>query len=128
MSAIIAASKLWAFVATRDRDRARDFYRDILGLTILSEDPFAVVFDANGTHIRMTKVSELAPAEYTVLGWEVADAQAAVTELKSKGVQFLNFPGMGQDSENIWTAPGGTLVAWFKDPDGNVLSVAQPPE
>ncbi len=128
MPALIAAAKLTAFVATRDRDRARDFYRDVLGLTILSEDPFAVVFDANGTHIRMTKVNELAPAEYTVLGWEVADAKAAVIELKSKGVQFLNFPGMGQDSENIWTAPGGTLVAWFKDPDGNVLSVAQPPE
>lgn len=125
MTALIAGGKLTAFVATRDRERAKSFYRDILGLALVGEDPFAMVFDSSGTMIRIATVRELVPAEYTVLGWEVLDIKTAVAELKSKGVAFQIYPGMGQDGDGVWTAPGDTRVAWFKDPDGNVLSVAQ---
>jgi len=98
---------------------------DVLGLTLLSEDPFATVFDANGTSLRVTPVQEIALAPYTVLGWDVSDIDAAVAEMAARGVRFEHFPGLPQSESGIWEAPGGTRVAWFKDPDGNLLSVAQ---
>ena len=125
MSSIPGTSKLCAFVATVDRPRARAFYVDTLGLTLVSEDDFAVVMDANGTPIRLTTVRDIAIAGYTVLGWEVADIEAAVAELGAKGIRFEKFPGLSQRENGIWEAPGGACVAWFKDPDGNLLSFAQ---
>jgi catechol 2,3-dioxygenase-like lactoylglutathione lyase family enzyme len=124
-SSILGAQKLVAFVATRDAGRAKVFYRDILGLRLVSEDPFAVVFDANGTMVRVTPVPELAPAGYTVLGWEVRDIMRTAKDLQEAQVRFERYPGMQHDALGIWKSPGGARVAWFKDPDGNTLSIAQ---
>ena len=114
-----------AFVHTCDRERAKAFYRDKLGLTLISEDPFAMAFDAHGIMLRVASVKALTAAPYTVLGWKVPDIAAAVTELQHAGVAFEHYEGLGQDELGIWTAPGGAKVAWFKDPDGNTLSLTQ---
>ncbi len=115
-----------AFVATRDPVRAKEFYRDTLGLHLISEElPFALVFDAHGIMLRVTVVKELNPAAYTVLGWQVKDIGLAAKSLRESGVRFELYPGMQQDELGIWTAPGGAKVAWFKDPDGNTLGISQ---
>jgi len=117
---------LVAFVGVRDPDRAKKFYGDTLGFRLISEQlPFALVFDANGTTLRVTIVEKVAAAGYTVLGWHVPDIAAAVKALKNAGVSFERYPGMEQDQLGIWTAPGGAKVAWFKDPDGNTLSIGE---
>jgi catechol 2,3-dioxygenase-like lactoylglutathione lyase family enzyme len=118
-------AKIVAFAATRDAARTRAFYRDTLGLTLVEENSFALVFDANGTMLRVTPVPELTPAKYTVLGWEVPGIAATVKKLAAAGVVFSRFDGMNQDEDGIWTSPGGARVAWFSDPDGNVLSLTQ---
>jgi catechol 2,3-dioxygenase-like lactoylglutathione lyase family enzyme len=114
------------FVATSDFDRAKSFYRDTLGLPLVSEQlPFALVFDAHGNMLRVTIVKKVSPAGYTVLGWQVPDIVAAAEALSRAGVQFERYQGMEQDELGIWSAPGGSKVAWFKDPDGNTLSISQ---
>src|SRR6185312_11490897 len=113
------------FVATRDAAAARKFYESTLGLKCVSEDGFAIVFDVNGTMLRVQKVHELTPAKYTALGWEVADIAARIRELSKKGVRFERFPGMPQDELGVWTSPAGGKIAWFKDPDGNTLSLTE---
>jgi catechol 2,3-dioxygenase-like lactoylglutathione lyase family enzyme len=118
-------ANLVAFVPTVDLARARAFYSETLGLSLTDESPFACVFDAHGTSLRVTPVHEIRPAPYTVLGWAVADIAASIRDLASRGVVFQRFEGMGQDDLGIWTAPDGTFVAWFKDPDDNVLSLTQ---
>lgn len=115
-----------AFVPTRDPAKARAFYGDVLGLQLISEDPFALVFNANGVTVRVANVSSVpnfTPAPFTILGWQVPDVEIAVRDLVSKGVVFERFPGMQQSETGIWNAPSGAKVGWFKDPDGNVLSV-----
>lgn len=114
------------FVATSDPDRAKNFYRDTLGLPLVSEElPFALVFDAHGTMLRVTVVKEVSPRSYTVLGWKVPDIVVAAKALLKLGVQFERYQGMEQDELAIWSSPGGTKVAWFKDPDGNTLGISQ---
>ncbi len=124
---MLNASKLTAFVAALDPDQAKKFYRDTLGLTLLKEElPFALIFDAAGTMLRVTLVHQVAAAPYTILGWQVSDIAGAVKSLQRSGVHFERFPGMNDQHESaIWTAPGGAQVAWFKDPDGNLLSISQ---
>jgi len=114
-----------AFVATRDPDRAKTFYRDTLGLTLVSEDPFALVFDAHGTMLRVTTVPQVAAAVYTVLGWRVPNIVKTSSDLQKAGVTFERYAGMRQDERGVWKSPSGALVAWFKDPDGNTLSITQ---
>ncbi len=118
-------AKIMTFVGTRDAARARGFYRDMLGLTLVEENSFALVFDANGIMLRVTNVHELIPAQFTVLGWEVPDVTSAVQDLVARGVVFARYPGMTQDDDGVWTSPGGARIAWFQDPDGNVLSLTQ---
>lgn len=118
-------AKIVAFVGTLDAGRAKVFYRDTLRLTLVDENPFALVFDSNGVMLRVTNVREMKPAQYTVLGWDVPDVVAAVRELVAKGVVFSRFPGMVQDEDGVWTSPSGARVAWFTDPDGNALSLTQ---
>ncbi len=116
------------FVSIVDVDRAKRFYRDTLGLRLVSEEPpFALVFDANGIMLRLAMVKEFPPAHGTVLGWNVPDIAATVKELKEAGVHFERFEGMQQDELGIWASPSGARVAWFKDPDGNILSVTEFP-
>jgi catechol 2,3-dioxygenase-like lactoylglutathione lyase family enzyme len=110
-------------------DSAKTFYRDKLGLRLISEEPpFALVFDANGIMLRLVMASEMPHAYGTVLGWQVPNIGATVKELQAAGVGFERYPGMAQDELGIWTAPGGTKIAWFKDPDGNTLSLSEHPE
>ncbi len=123
----LASAKLVAFAATTNQERAREFYGGVLGLGLLSQDGFALVFDANGIMLRVSTVREVAQAQYTVLGWEVTDIVASVKALETAGVKFERYSFPGQDEMGIWTAPGGARVAWFKDPDGNILSVSQHP-
>lgn len=123
---MLGSSTLMAFVGVRDPNRAKAFYRDTLGLRLASEElPFALVFDASGTLLRVTIVPEVTPAKYTVLGWQVPDIVAAVQSLRKAGVQFQRYDGMNQDQLGIWTSPSGARVAWFQDPDGNLLSISQ---
>jgi catechol 2,3-dioxygenase-like lactoylglutathione lyase family enzyme len=122
----LASSSLVAFVGVCDPDRAKRFYRDTLGLRLVSEElPFALVFDVQGTMLRVTVVPEVKPAKFTVLGWKVPDIQAAVSSLDKEGVEFQRYAGLQQDGLGIWTSPSGARVAWFHDPDGNLLSVTQ---
>jgi len=117
--------KVIGFVPTKDGERARLFFEQKLGLAFVSDDPFAMVMDSRGTMIRIVKVQDFQPAPYTVLGWEVPDIHATVTELRQRGVRFEQYPFIHDKDLGIWSAPGGAKVAWFKDPDGNVLSVSQ---
>jgi catechol 2,3-dioxygenase-like lactoylglutathione lyase family enzyme len=124
----LGQADLVAFAASGDLERARTFYEGALGLRLLHQDGYACLFSAsaNGTKLRVTLVQQVAVAPYTVLGWEVADIEAIVKELAITGVVFERFEGIDQDELGIWTAPDGSRVVWFKDPDGNILSVAQP--
>jgi len=126
VSSIAAAAPL-AFVLTADRTRAKPFYAGALGLPIVAEDPYAVTFAlAGGALVRLTDLPDHVPGAHTVLGWAVDDIRATVAELVGKGVTFRVYDGMGQDEQGIWQVPGGpTKVAWFTDPDGNVLSLTQ---
>lgn len=124
---MLASVPLVAFAAASDLDRAREFYAGTLGLPLVEATPFAVVFDAAGTTLRVTLVDAPAKAPYTVLGWTVPDIAATVLGLAGNGVAFARYDGMEQDDLGVWTAPGGARVAWFTDPDGNTLSVTQPP-
>jgi len=122
----LADAKLMAFVVTTDAARARSFYEGTLGLTLKGEDDFAVSLDANGITIRLTKMKEWKPNPHTVVGWEVPDVHAAVRALRHRGVTFEMYPFLKQDDDGVWASPDGTAkVAWFKDPDGNVLSLSQ---
>lgn len=121
-------AKLIAFIATRDGVKARAFYEGILSLAVISDDPFALALDAHGTMLRVQKVAELTPPPFTALGWQVTDIRATVAALLAAGVTCQSYPGMTQDEHGIWRAPSGALVAWFKDPDGNTLSLTQLPE
>jgi catechol 2,3-dioxygenase-like lactoylglutathione lyase family enzyme len=122
---ILGESKVVAFAATIDPAKARAFYEGVLGLRLVSDDsPFALVFDAGGTMLRVTIVHEHRPDPFTVLGWDVDNIEAAVKSLTAAGVEFLRYPGLNDgDPLGIWNAPGGARIAWFQDPDRNVLSL-----
>lgn len=115
------------FVLTADRRRSLPFYRDVLGLRLIGEDEHAATFDiGNRTPMRLTTTEGWKGTGQSVLGWHVADIVATVRALKSKGVTFAIYDGYGQDADGIWQAPGGgAKVAWFPDPDGNLLSLTQ---
>lgn len=123
--ATFSDAKTGAFVAVTDRAKAKAFYGGTLGLKLVHEDNFALVFDSFGTNLRVTPVKTLTPQPFTVLGWEVPDIKAAVSALAGAGVEFMRVPGLLQDEQGIWSPAPGVFVAWFKDPDGNTLSLAQ---
>lgn len=122
---MLRLQKLIAFVATRELGRAKAFYRDILGLRLVGEDGFALVFDVNGTMLRVTRVPEVVSAKYTVLGWQVPDIEETARYLQKAQVQPERYSGMEQDELGIWKSPSGARIAWFRDPDGNTLSITQ---
>ena len=125
MTVMLSDAELIAFVSTADVEQARDFYSETLGLSLVEENPAALVYEAHGTMLRVTPVPDMTPAPYTVLGWAVDDIANLVERLGSRGVVFQRFDGMEQDELGIWRTPGGGLVAWFKDPAGNILSLTQ---
>ena len=125
---MLGNADLIAFVPTCDPKKARRFYEKTLGLKFISEDPFAMVFKAHGVVLRIANVSSVKnfkPAPFTILGWRVSNAQSAVRALRKRGVKFERFPGMDQSASGIWRSPSGAQVAWFKDPDGNILSITE---
>jgi catechol 2,3-dioxygenase-like lactoylglutathione lyase family enzyme len=122
---LLNRSRLMAFIATSKPEEARRFYREMLGLSLTEEGPFALVFDAHGTMLRVQKVESLEPQAHTALGWHVDDIRGTIRSLEQRGVRFERYPGMPQDEFGVWTTPDGSSVAWFKDPDGNVLSLTQ---
>ncbi len=122
---MLNSSKIISFVATKNPARARKFYGRTLGLKLISDDPFALVFDAAGTMLRVQKVGDLTPATHTVLGWKVRSIRAVIAKLAKQGVRFERYEGLLQDEQGVWTTPSGAKVAWFKDPDGNTLSLTQ---
>lgn len=129
MPSRLANYNIIGFITIVDVNRAKEFYRDTLGLRLVSEEPpFALVFDAHGIMLRLGMGKERPPAPGTVLGWQVPDANAAVTDLEQAGVRFERFESLNQDAQGIWTSPTGAKVAWFKDPDGNLLSISSHPE
>lgn len=113
------------FLMTQNPDAAVDFYRDQLGFRFLRDDGFALVFDMDGVMLRIGKTQGFTPAQNTVLGWEADEIVSTVQDLAQKGISFERYPNMGQDEHGICTFPNGDKVAWFKDPDGNVLSISQ---
>lgn len=113
------------FLLTKDYDKAREFFVGKLGFEYVSLDQFALVVSVGGHMIRISKVADMTPLRSTVLGWEVADVEAAVTWLNEHGVECEKYPFVQDKERGIWTTPDGNKVAWFKDPDGNVLSVSQ---
>jgi catechol 2,3-dioxygenase-like lactoylglutathione lyase family enzyme len=120
-------AELVAFLATLDLEAANASYESLLGLPVIDANDFAVVYDANGTQLRVTKVDRLQTAPFTVLGWRVENIFERVAALRSGGVPAMRYDGMQQDDDGVWIAPSGTRVAWFKDPDGHTLSLQQEP-
>jgi catechol 2,3-dioxygenase-like lactoylglutathione lyase family enzyme len=114
-----------AFVPTKDSAKARAFYEGVMGLRFVKDDGFALVMDANGIMVRISKAPDFKPAPFTILGWKVSGIEKVVAGLQEKGVTFERFSFFQQDKLGIWTAPTGDKVAWFKDPDGNILSVSE---
>jgi len=124
--AIASGSKVITFIHTRDRERSKAFYRDVLGFTVTADDPFGTVIDLNGITLRITPVADYTPHAHTVLGWQVLDIDAAIDALAAKRVKMIIYPGFGQDEKGIWTSPDGEAkVSFFHDPDGNGLSLTQ---
>ena len=121
---MFGSTNIVAFVPTKDAEKARAFYVDVLGLRFIKDDGFAMVLDANGIMVRVAR-AQFTPAQFTILGWQVKDIEKTAAGLQEKGVRFERFGFFEQDALGIWTAPTGDKVAWFKDPDGNVLSVSQ---
>jgi catechol 2,3-dioxygenase-like lactoylglutathione lyase family enzyme len=125
---ILAGHSPIIFIMTTDRERSKAFYIEKLGLTYVAEDPFAVTFDLNGVPLRLSDTggSPFSPSPHTIMGWQVDDIEAKVTELTAKGVKFEIYDGFGQDENGIWSAPDGRAkIAWFLDPEGNNLSLTQ---
>jgi catechol 2,3-dioxygenase-like lactoylglutathione lyase family enzyme len=121
----LGGSEVMAFVATTQAETAIAFYRDTLGLRLEEDSPFAIVMSAANASVRIQKVQSFTPHPFTALGWKVDDVKATVKALTDAGIKFERFEGMSQDDLGIWASPSGAMVCWFKDPDGNVLSLTQ---
>jgi len=124
---MLGSSDVITFLATTDYARTRTFLVDVLGLRLVAETPFAHVYDANGTVLRVSKVDAFTPHPFTVLGWNVTDVAGKVAALTRAGVVFERFGFLAQDDHGVWTSPDGAKVCWFKDPDGNLLSMTEWP-
>jgi catechol 2,3-dioxygenase-like lactoylglutathione lyase family enzyme len=122
---VLGTSDVIAFASTTDLARARTFYEATLGLQVVDENGYACVFNAHGTMLRITAVAEVAHPGYTVLGWRVVGISEIVAHLESVGVVFARYEGMAQDAQGVWTSPNHDRIAWFTDPDGNVLSLTE---
>ena len=122
---MLAQWALIAFIATTQPEQAKVFYCEVLGLRLMEDTPFALVFDAHGTMLRVQKVQTFTPSGHTVLGWRVGDVHKMVERLLQRGIVFERYPGLPQDEQGIWTTPDGNQIAWFTDPDGNTVSLTE---
>jgi predicted enzyme related to lactoylglutathione lyase len=123
---VLDSAELVAFVPAADLGRARLFYETVLGLACVDATGIACLFNCGGTTLRLTLVPDFSPATYTVIGWAVPDLGAAVQNLIGQAVVMERYPGIDQDERGVWATPDGDLVVWFKDPEGNTLSLTQP--
>jgi catechol 2,3-dioxygenase-like lactoylglutathione lyase family enzyme len=124
---VLASGKMVGFIPTKDYDKARAFYEGKLGCEYVSLDPYALVVRIGGHSIRIVKLPNFTPLQGTTLGWAVEDIVAVARWLRGRGVELEKYPFVQDRDLGIWTAPSGDRVAWFKDPDGNILSVSQHP-
>ncbi|MGB0124202.1 MAG: VOC family protein [Silvibacterium sp.] len=122
---MLSEGDVMGFIPTKDAVPARAFYEGVLGLRVISDDQFALVVESRQTVIRITKINEFTPAPFTILGWRVQNIEEEVRTLAARGVSFQRYSGLTQNDLGIWTSPGGARIAWFRDPDGNVLSLSQ---
>jgi len=122
---MLSNASVIAFTATSQPELAKEFYRDRLGLTLIEESPYALVFQSGATMIRVQLFEPFEPHPFTALGWDVADIRQTVAELETRGVPVMRVPYVEQDAAGIWWTPNGDGIAWFKDPDGNTLSLTQ---
>ncbi len=122
---MLETSEAVAFLPSEDLERSERFFHGMLNLALVSRSPFASVFQVGGGTLRVTKVDDLRPQPFTVFGWLVADLRAVIRELRDRETDMLRYEGFDQDDDLIWTTPNGDLVAWFQDPDANVLSLTQ---
>jgi catechol 2,3-dioxygenase-like lactoylglutathione lyase family enzyme len=114
-----------SFIAATDAAASLAFYRDVVGLDLVEDTPFAIVFQDCGQMLRIQKVSSFDPAVHTVHGWEVTDIAADMSRLARHGIEFMRFERLGQDEHGVWTSPDGHKICWFRDPCGNNLSLTQ---
>jgi catechol 2,3-dioxygenase-like lactoylglutathione lyase family enzyme len=124
---MLSGAPLVAFVPTVDLERSHAFFGGVLGLMRVEASPYANAYAAHGTALRVARVEQLSPATFTILGWSVVDIAATVADLRQRGVEPVVHPGMDQDADGVWTSPSGARIAWFRDPDGNTLSLSQAP-
>jgi len=124
---MLSRCDLIGFIPTKDPAGARTFYEQTLGLHFLSDDAFALVMEAKGNMIRIVHVKDFTPFPFTILGWEVANIEKEVDALAARGIAFKRYSWLQQSESGVWTSPGGAKVAWFQDPDGNILSLSQHP-
>lgn len=122
---MLSTSDVIAFASTADLVRSRAFYEEVLGLSLVDQNDYACVFDAHGTMLRVTVVDVVARPGYTVLGWRVDDISETICQLTAQGVEFVRYDGMPQDAHGVWTTSNGDRIAWFHDPDENVLSLTE---
>lgn len=120
---VLGDRPLIAFISVSDMSAAQSFYRQVLGLRVTEQGPYAVVLEAAGTMLRLAHVDRLEPQPFTVAGWQVHDMKASIDSLVRRGVEFIRYEGMDQDERGVWATPGRDQVAWFKDPAGNTLSL-----
>jgi catechol 2,3-dioxygenase-like lactoylglutathione lyase family enzyme len=122
---MLASAKIVGFIPTKDYEKARAFYEGKLDFDFVSLDQFALVMRV-GTHmVRISKMANFTPLQGTILGWEVDDIQCVARWLDQRGVILEKYPFVQDRELGIWTTPSGDKVAWFKDPDGNILSIGQ---
>ncbi len=117
-----------AFLPTVNPELSKQFYRHILGLKLISEDNFALEFESKGVILRITIVDKFVPHPFTVLGFKIRDIGTQVKLLSEKGIAFERFSALKQDESGIWTSPGNAKIAWFKDPDKNLISLTEKPQ
>ncbi|MGE0742474.1 MAG: VOC family protein [Hyphomonadaceae bacterium] len=122
---MLASAPMTPLVGTMKPEAAKAFYGDVLGLKFINDDGFALVFEGKNGRIRVSRVPAVTPPAYAVLGFTVDDINKAVDGLAAKGVVFARFGFLPQDARGVWSAPDGTKVAWFHDPDLNLLSIVQ---
>jgi catechol 2,3-dioxygenase-like lactoylglutathione lyase family enzyme len=124
---MLDGSSLMAFLATTDSARTRVFYEGVLGVRLVADDPFALIYDGRGAELRIQKVERFEPQPHTALGWQVRAIDQTVREIVSRGGRFERYPSLAQDEAGIWKSPSGARIAWLKDPDGNLLSFTEKP-
>jgi catechol 2,3-dioxygenase-like lactoylglutathione lyase family enzyme len=117
-----------AILGTADMDRALVFYAETLGLSVIASDAYGTSLEAGGTELRLTNVPAVVPTPYSQLAWRVTDLNAVALALEEIGVTMVRFNHLEQDEVGAWSGPGGVRVAWFHDPDRNLLSLVEDPQ